>query len=105
MDRPFPVYIKSLRDIQNYAEEGGQPITNDGMVTAFYNRMKDTGMVDYDVRTWEDKTAANKTFTNIKAHFKIAWRRYRNDHRTTKTAGYHYVNAAATLVEETALSP
>ena len=42
------------------------------MVTYFYNRMKETGMVDYDVRTWEDKTAANKTFTNIKAYFKIA---------------------------------
>ena len=55
MDRPFPVYIKSLQDIQNYAKEGGQPITNDSMVTAIYNRMKEMGMVDYDVRTWEDK--------------------------------------------------
>ena len=100
MDKPFPVYIKSLQDIQNYAEEGGQPITNDSMVTAFYNRMKETGMVDYDVRTWEDKTPANKTFTNIKAHFKIAWRRYRNDQKTTKMAGCHSANAA--MVEETA---
>ena len=62
MDIPFPVYIKSLQDIHNYAEEGGQPITNDSMVTAFYNRMKETGMVDYDVRTWEDKPAVEKTF-------------------------------------------
>jgi hypothetical protein len=99
MDRPFPVYIKSLQDIQNYAEEGGQPITNDSMVTAFYNRMKETGMVDYDVRTWDDKPAADKTFTNIKAHFKIAWRRCRNDQRTTKMAGCHFANAAATLVD------
>ena len=45
------------------------------MVAAFYNRMKETAMVDYDVRTWEEKPAVDKTFTNIKAHFKIAWRR------------------------------
>ena len=65
MDRPFPVYIKSLQDIQNYAKEGGQPITNDSMVTMFYNRMKETGIVDYDVmlslpisktRTWVSMT-------------------------------------------------
>ena len=54
------------------------------------------------MRTWEDKPAVDKTFTNIKAHFKIAWRRHRNDQKTTKMAGCHYVNVAATLVEETA---
>ena len=72
------------------------------MVTAFYTRMKEMGIVYLDVRIWEDKPAVDKSFTNIKAHFKIAWRRYRNDQRTTKMVGCHSANAAATLVEETA---
>ena len=33
MDRPFPVYIKYLQDIQNYAEEGGQKGRRSGCIT------------------------------------------------------------------------
>ena len=35
MDRLLTVYIKNLQDIQNFAEEGGQPINDGRMVMAF----------------------------------------------------------------------
>ena len=66
------MYIKTLQDIKNFAEEGGQPIDDASMAVAFFNRMKETGVVEHDVSNWEDKPAADKNFTNIKAHFKIA---------------------------------
>ena len=40
MDRLISVFIKSLQDIQNLSEEGGQPINDTSMVMAFFNRMK-----------------------------------------------------------------
>ena len=76
MDIPLPVFIKALQDIHNFSEEGGQQIEDASMVMDFFNRMKESGMVEYDVRNWEDKPAAENTFTNIKTHFQIAWRRY-----------------------------
>ena len=47
IDRPLPGFIKSLQYIQHITEEGGQPISDSNMVMVFYNRMKETGMVNY----------------------------------------------------------
>ena len=46
MDIPLLVYIKALQDIHNFAKEGGQPIDDAIMFMAFFNRMKEKGMVE-----------------------------------------------------------
>ena len=100
MNRSLPVYINILHDARDIDTERGQPIKGVSLVMALYNHMQEMGVVYYGVRTCEDKTEADKTFINIKEHFKITWWRYRNDQKTTKAAGFYSVNAE--LVEETA---
>ena len=94
MDRSLPVFIKILYDIRDLDKEGGQLINDSIVVMVLYNHMEEMGVVDCNVRTWENTPEAKQTFVNIKEYFKIAWRRYRNDQNTTNASGFHSVNAA-----------
>ena len=73
-----------------------QPLVLEILVTTVYNRMKDTGVLDWNIMTWEDNSEVENSFTAIKEFFKVAWKNYRNNQKITNEAGHHSANAAIT---------
>lgn len=73
------------------ATEGNDPITNATLIRTFQKVLKDTGVFEQDLRDWENKAEADKTWDNFKIHFDAA-NEYRLENMTAEAAGFHGAN-------------
>jgi hypothetical protein len=72
---PIEDLFEQLRAGQAFATEGGDAPSAPQIVRLGYNLIFKTGLFNTACREWRDKPAADKTFANLKTHFKLMGKR------------------------------
>jgi len=76
---------------QRVAQAGRDPITEATLLRKFHQVLTDSGVFSLDLRDWDKKVAADKTWANFRAHFTAA----NKERIKNATAGtMHSANAA-----------
>ena len=60
---------------QGVATQGGDPITEATLVRIYRDKFKNTGVFPLDLREWDAKPVADRTWANLKTHFTEANKR------------------------------
>jgi len=69
-------WLKKVLECQEYALEGGDPISNVGMVNNGFVRFFDTHAFVDDCKKWKDRTDATKTWAEFVIFFTKAYNEY-----------------------------
>jgi hypothetical protein len=87
----------SPADCADYSEAGGVPIGHLQHINVGYAQIFATGHSMSACRHWNEKPAADKTWTHFKSHFAAAHCQHKQmQGESAATAGYHSANAAMT---------
>jgi hypothetical protein len=93
--------FKQIQDCADYSEAGGVPIGPSKQINVGYAKIFATGHFMSACRRWNEKLAAEKTWTHFKSHFAAAHRQHKQmQGETASHAGYHSANATMTQNEE-----
>jgi hypothetical protein len=99
--QPVETLFKQIQDCADYSEAGGIPIGPSQQINVGYAKIFATGHFMSACRRWNEKPAANKTWTHFKSHFAAAHRQHKQmQGETSANAGYHSANAAMTQTED-----
>jgi hypothetical protein len=99
--QPVETLFKQIQDCDEYSEAGGVPIGHSQQINIGYANIFATGHFMSACRRWNEKPAAEKTWTHFKSHFAAAHRQHKQiQGESTATAGYHSDNAAMTQNED-----
>jgi hypothetical protein len=93
---PFENIIARIDDCVEFALAGGDPYTNQQILTKAINIVFKTGLYNEAVREWNKKLAAEKTYGNFQAHFIEAQEQFEEEQANMKQAGF----GANALVEQ-----
>jgi hypothetical protein len=99
--QPVETLFKHIQDCADYSEAGGAPIGPSQQINVGYAKIFATGHFMSACRRWNEKPAADKTWTRFKSHFAAAHRQYKQmKGETAANAGHHSANAAMTHNED-----
>jgi hypothetical protein len=99
--QPVETLFKQIQDCADYSEAGGVPIGHSQQINLGYAKIFATGHFMSACRRWNEKPAAEKTWTHFKSHFPIAHRQHKQmQGETAAHAGYHSANASMTQNED-----
>jgi hypothetical protein len=99
--QPVETLFKQIQDCADYLEEGGVLIGPSQQINVGYAQIFATGHFMSACRRWNEKLAADKTWTHFKSHFAAAHRQHKQiQGETAAHAGYHSANAAITHNED-----
>jgi hypothetical protein len=99
--QPVETLSKQIQDCADYPEAGGFPIGPSQQINVGYANIFATGHFMSAYRRWNEKPAADKTWTQFKSHFAAAHRQHKQmQGETAANAGYHSSNAAMTQNED-----
>jgi hypothetical protein len=95
--QPVETLFKQIQDCADYSEAGGVPIGPSQKIKVGYAKIFATGHFMSACRRWNEKPAADKTWTHFRSHFAAAHRQHKQmQGETAENAGYHSANAAMT---------
>jgi hypothetical protein len=101
LQQPVETLFKQIQDCADYSEAGGVPIDPSQQINVGYAKIFATGHFMSACRRWNEKPAADKTWTHFKSHFAADHRQHKQmQGETAANAGYHSANAAMTQNED-----
>jgi hypothetical protein len=92
-DKPFENLWKGIRSVRQLATTGGEAISDDATIELTISSLRQAGVYDHAITTWEDKEIANQTWVNFQLHFDKQ-EKLRLMKLTAAAAGYHGANSA-----------
>jgi hypothetical protein len=99
--QPVETLFKQIQDCANYSEAGGVPIGPSQQINVGYENIFATGHFMSACRRWNEKPAAEKTWTHFKYHFTAAHHQHKQiQEEYAAHAVYHSANAAMTQNED-----
>jgi hypothetical protein len=99
--QPVETLFKQIQDCADYSEAVGVLIVHPQQINVGYAHIFATGHFMSACRRWNEKTTAEKTWTQFKSHFAAAHRQHKQmQGEYAATAGYHSANAAVTQNED-----
>jgi hypothetical protein len=99
--QPVETLFKQIQDCTDYSEAGGVPIGHSQQINVGYAKICATGHFMSPCRRWNEKPAAEKTWTHFKSHFAPAHRQHKQiQGGTAANARYHSDNSAMTQNED-----
>jgi hypothetical protein len=99
--QPVESLFKQIQDCADYSEAGGVPIGPSHQINVGYAKIFATGKFMSACRRWNEKPAAEKTWTHFKSHFTAAPHQHKQmKGETAAHAGIHSANAAMTQTED-----
>jgi hypothetical protein len=99
--KPGESLFKQIQDCDEYLEAGGVPIGPSQQINVGCAKLFATGHFMRACRRWNEKPAAEKTWTHFKSHFAAAHSQHKQiQGETAANAGYHSANAAMTQNED-----
>jgi hypothetical protein len=99
--KPVESLFKKNQDCADYSEAGGVPIGPSHQINVVYAKFFATGQFMSACRHWNEKPAAEKTWTHFKSHFAAAHRQHKQmQGKSAAHAGFHSANAAMTQTED-----
>jgi hypothetical protein len=99
--QPVETIFKQIQDCADYSEAGGVPIGPSQQINVGYAEIFATGHFMSACPRWNEKPAAEKTWTHFKCHFAAAHHQHKQmQGESAANAGYHSANAAMTQNED-----
>jgi hypothetical protein len=99
--QPVQTLFKQIQDCADHSEAGGVPIGHPQQIKVGYAKIFATGQFMSACRRWNEKPAADKTWTHFKSHFAAAHRQHKQmKGETAAHAGFHSANAAMNQTED-----
>jgi hypothetical protein len=99
--QPVETLFKQIQDCDAYLEAGGVPIVRSQQINVGYAKVFATGHFMSACHRWNEKPAAEKTWTHFKSHFSATHRQHkRMQGESSATSGYHSANASMTQNED-----
>jgi hypothetical protein len=99
--QPVETLFKQIQDCADYSEAGAVPIGPSQQIILGYAKIFATGHFMSAFRRWNEKPAAEKTWTHFKSHFAAAHRQHKQmQGETAAHAGFHSASAAMTHNED-----
>jgi nucleoside 2-deoxyribosyltransferase len=99
--QPVETLFKQIQDYADYSDAGGVLIGHPQQINVGYAKIFATGHFMNACRRWNEKPAAEKTWTHFKSHFAAAHRQHKQiQGESAATSGYHSANAAVTQNED-----
>jgi hypothetical protein len=93
--QPVEALLKKIQDCADYSEAGGVPIGTSQQINVGYANKFATGHFMSACRRWNEKPAAEKTWTHFKSHVAAAHRQHKQmQGEIAANARYHSANAA-----------
>jgi hypothetical protein len=93
--------FKQIQDCADYSEAGGVPTGPSQQIKVGYAKIFATGQFMSACRRWNEKPAAEKTWTHFKSHFAAAYRQHKQmKGETAAHVGFHSANAAMNQTED-----
>jgi hypothetical protein len=100
-NQPVESLFKQIQDCADYSEAGGVPIGPSQQINVGYATKFATGQFMSACLRWNEKPAAEKTWTHLKSLFAAAHRQHKQmKGETAAHAGFHSANAAMTQTED-----
>jgi hypothetical protein len=104
--QPVETLFKQIQDCADHSEAGGVPIGHSKQINVGYAKIFATGHFMSACRRWNEKPAAEKTWTHFKSHFAAAHRQHKQmQGESAANAGYHSANASMTQNEDQIAEP
>jgi hypothetical protein len=103
-DDPFENLWKRIRSVRQLATTGGEAISDDATMELTIASLRQAGVYDHAITTWDDKEAADHTWPNFQLHFDKQ-DKLRLKKLTAAAAGYHGANRATLIPPDTNLPP
>jgi hypothetical protein len=99
--QPVETLFNQIQDCADYSEAGGVLIGHPQKMNVGYAKIFATGHFMSACRRWNERTAADKTWTHFKSHFAAAHRQHKQmQGEFAATAGFHSANATMTQNED-----
>jgi hypothetical protein len=99
--QPVETLFKQIQDCADYLEAGGVPIGPSQQINIGYANIFATGHFMSACRRWNEKPAAEKTWTHFKSYFAAAHCQHTQmQGETAAHAGFHSANADMTQNED-----
>jgi hypothetical protein len=99
--QPVESLVKQIQDCAEYPEAWGILIGHPQQINVGYAKIFATGHFMNACLRWNEKTLAEKTWAQFKAHFSTAHCQHKQmQGEWAETSGYHSVNAAVGQTEE-----
>jgi hypothetical protein len=99
--QPVESLFKQIQDCIDYSDAGGVPIGTSQQINVGYAKIFATGQFMSACRRWNEKMAAEKTWTHFKSHFAAAHRQHKQmKGETAAHTGFHSANAALVQTED-----
>jgi hypothetical protein len=99
--QPVETLFKQIQDCADDSEAGGVPICPSQQINVGYANIFATGQFKSASHRWNEKPAAEKTWTYFKSHLAGAHRQHKQmKGETAAHAGFHSANAAMTQTED-----
>ena len=87
LSMPIETWIKTMLLCQEYALEGGDPITDVGMTNNGYLRFNETQAFVDDCKIWKNRTAATKTWAQFVIDFTKSYNEYSESQASMRATG------------------
>jgi hypothetical protein len=98
--QPVDTLLKQIQDCADNSEAEGVPMGPSQQINVGYAKIFATGHFMRACRRWNEKAAADKTWTHFKSHFTAAHRQHiQMQGETAANARYHSTNSAMTQNE------
>jgi hypothetical protein len=75
--QPVETLFKQIQDCADYSDAGGVPVGHSQQINVGYAKIFATGHFMSACRHWNEKPAAEKTWTHFKSHFAAAHRQHK----------------------------
>jgi hypothetical protein len=99
--QPVETLFNQIQDCADYLEAGGAPIGTSQQINVVYANIFATGHFMSACRRWNEKPAADKTWTHFKSHFAAAHRQHKQiQGETAANTVFHSDIAAMTQNED-----
>jgi hypothetical protein len=95
--QPVETLFKQIQDCADYSEAGGVPMGPSQQINVGYAKIFATRHFMSACRRWNEKPAADKTWTHFRSHFAAAHRQHKQmQGESPANTGYHSASAAMT---------
>ena len=91
-NQPFQVLILQIEKARDFADHGGVPYSPMQILNYAHKLVYQTGLYFDELKIWDSKTAADKTWATFKTFIATAQQTLRNQQLTMKKAGYPSAN-------------
>ena len=99
LTEPIVTTFNKLEDLQDFGTSTQNDYPDTQLIKFLIDIIKTNGVVEHNIRLWNDKVRSDKTWDNFNTHFEEALKNLRTRRgKTMKIILYHYASMLATQV-------